>query len=81
MAACSSASFSGSISELCRGKTLLVIAHRLNTIRGADEILVIDHGRIAQSGTHDVLIKEAGIYRSFVTVRENSMGWSRQAKA
>lgn len=69
------------ISELCRGKTLLVIAHRLNTIRGADEILVIDHGRIAQSGTHDVLIKEAGIYRSFVTVRENSMGWSRRARA
>lgn len=69
------------ISELCRGKTLLVIAHRLNTIRGADEILVIDHGRIAQSGTHDALIKEAGIYRSFVTVRENSMGWSRRAKA
>lgn len=69
------------ISELCRGKTLLVIAHRLNTIRGADEILVIDHGRIAQSGTHDVLIKEAGIYRSFITVRENSMGWSRRARA
>lgn len=69
------------ISELCRGKTLLVIAHRLNTIHGADEILVIDHGRIAQSGTHDALIKEAGIYRSFVTVRENSMGWSRRAKA
>ena len=39
------------ISELCKGKTLLVIAHRLNTIRNADQILVIADGRIAQSGT------------------------------
>ena len=68
------------ISELCRGKTLLVIAHRLNTIRNADQILVIADGEIAQQGTHEQLIGREGIYRSFVTVRENSKGWSRRTK-
>lgn len=66
------------ISELCRGKTLLVIAHRLNTIRNADQILVIADGQIVQQGSHERLMKENGIYRRFVTARENSRGWSRQ---
>jgi ATP-binding cassette subfamily B protein len=66
------------ISELCRGKTLLVLTHRLNTIRSADEILVISDGSIAQSGTHDELMRAGGIYRDFVTVRESSRGWSRR---
>ena len=44
------------ISELCRGKTLLVIAHRLNTIRGADQILVVSDGTIIQRGNHETLI-------------------------
>ena len=65
------------ISELVKGKTLLVIAHRLNTIRHADEILVIDQGRIAQAGTHDALMEEQGIYRRFVTARSNPTGWCR----
>lgn len=63
------------ISELCHGKTLLVIAHRLNTIRGADQILVIADGTIMQSGTHEKLMEQAGIYRNFVNVREKSRGW------
>jgi ATP-binding cassette subfamily B protein len=66
------------ISELCRGKTLLVIAHRLNTIRHADEILVIEKGRVVQQGTHDKLMDEAGVYRTFVKAREGSRGWSRR---
>lgn len=66
------------ISELCKGKTLLVIAHRLNTIRHADQILVIADGGIAQQGTHDELMRQGGIYRQFVTARENSRGWSRK---
>ena len=66
------------ISELCKGKTLLVIAHRLNTIRGANKILVIANGQIAQEGTHDGLMSTGGIYKDFVTVRENSRGWSRR---
>ena len=66
------------ISELCKGKTLLVIAHRLNTIRHADDILVIADGRIAEQGTHEALLQQGGIYRAFVTARENSRGWSRK---
>ena len=54
------------ISELCKGKTLLVIAHRLHTIRNADQILVIENGRIAQSGTHDALMRQDGIYQNFI---------------
>ena len=69
------------ISELVQGKTLLVIAHRLNTIRGADQILVISDGEIAQRGTHQSLMEEDGIYRNFVTVRQQSRGWNRKAGA
>ena len=54
------------ISELCRGKTLIVIAHRLNTIREADRILVIRNGQIAESGTHDELMALGGEYRNMV---------------
>ena len=53
------------ISELVKGKTLLVIAHRLNTIQNADQILVIDNGQIAQQGTHEKLLKQPGIYQEF----------------
>ena len=66
-----------SIMALSRGKTLLVIAHRLNTIRHADEILVIDQGRIVQAGDLDKLMAEEGIYRRFITARSNPTGWCR----
>ena len=69
------------ISELCKGKTLLVIAHRLNTIRNADQILVIADGRIAQAGTHKELMEAGGLYRDFVTVRQQSQGWNRRVNA
>lgn len=64
------------ISELVKGKTLLVIAHRLNTIQNADQILVIDNGQIAQQGTHEELLKQPGIYQEFVNIRKNAAGWS-----
>lgn len=67
------------ISELCKGKTLLVIAHRLNTIRHADKILVIADGKIAESGTHEELMSAEGIYRSFVNTRSVSSGWNRRS--
>lgn len=63
------------ISELCRGKTLLVIAHRLNTIREADEILVVSDGRIEDRGNHDSLIRKEGTYRRFVLGREKAVSW------
>ena len=66
------------ISELCKGKTLLVIAHRLNTIVGANNIMVIKDGQIAESGNHDSLMQKDGIYRSMVTKRAVSTGWKTE---
>ena len=61
---------------LTREKTVLMIAHRLKTVRGADQILVVDQGRIVQKGTHDELIRQAGIYRDFVSERTESSRWT-----
>ncbi len=63
------------ISELCKNKTLLVIAHRLKTIKDADQILVVSDGRITQKGTHEELIKQPGIYRNFVMERKEAVSW------
>lgn len=64
------------ISALTHGKTILIIAHRLATIENADQILVVDHGRIVQNGTHAELLKKPGIYQNFVSIRQQSEGWS-----
>lgn len=63
------------IEALTKEKTILMIAHRLKTVRHADNILVIDNGRIAQSGTHEQLMEQDGIYRRFVESREQAVGW------
>lgn len=63
------------ISSLTRGKTIIVIAHRLATIENADQILVIDDGHVAQRGTHAELIAQDGIYRKFVSIRQSAEGW------
>ena len=63
------------IEALTRDKTILMIAHRLKTVRGADQILVLDGGRIVQRGTHDELIKEDGIYADFVGGKKETAGW------
>ena len=57
------------ISELCRNKTLLVIAHRLKTIRDADQILVIADGQIAEQGNHAALMDRQGSYAHMVTLQ------------
>lgn len=64
------------IAELTRGKTLVSIAHRLNTVTAADQILVIDKGRIVQRGTHGELMGQEGLYRDFVTMRREAAGWT-----
>ncbi len=63
------------ISELTRGKTIITIAHRIATIEQADQILVVDDGRIVQSGTHKELIAEEGRYRNFIEIRQKAEGW------
>lgn len=69
------------ISELCSGKTLIVIAHRLGTIRNANNILVIKDGAVAESGAHDELMSRKGIYYNFVQKRENTVGWNARRAA
>lgn len=63
---------------LTREKTVLMIAHRLKTVRNADQILVLDQGRIVQRGTHNELIAQDGIYRDFVSERMASNQWTLQ---
>lgn len=63
------------IDELTKGKTLITIAHRLSTIQGADQIIVLDDGRIVQQGTHENLIQQDGIYRRFIQIRQTASSW------
>jgi ATP-binding cassette subfamily B protein len=63
------------IDALTKEKTIIMIAHRLKTVRNADRIIVIDGGRIAQQGTHDALMQEDGIYRRFVESRREAASW------
>lgn len=63
------------ISALVRNKTLVVIAHRLSTIREADQILVVDNGRIVQQGTHEELAGQKGLYQSFWNIRQRARQW------
>lgn len=63
------------IGELTRNKTMIMIAHRMKTVRNADQILVIDAGKIVQRGTHEGLISQLGIYADFISVRKKAIGW------
>lgn len=66
------------IEELTRNKTIIMIAHRLKTVRHADQILVVDGGRIVQQGKHEELIGQKGIYADFVLGRKEAIGWKLQ---
>lgn len=67
------------IEELTRNKTIIMIAHRLKTVRNADQILVVDQGNIVQQGRHDELIGQKGIYADFVLGRKEAIGWKLEA--
>ena len=56
-------------------KTIIMIAHRLKTVRGADQILVLDDSHIVQRGTHAELIQQKGLYADFVSARQEAIGW------
>ena len=69
------AELQAAISALTKGKTLIMIAHRLNTVRNADQILVLSGGHIVQRGTHQVLMAQGGLYADFVGVRQEALNW------
>ncbi len=64
------------IDELCKGKTVISIAHRLSTVKNADNILVISNGKLVQSGTHLELIDAPGIYYDFIESRKKASTWT-----
>lgn len=64
------------VGRLCAGKTVLVIAHRLRTVAGADRIVVLDRGRVAEQGTHAELMASGGLYARLVRIQQESLGWT-----
>ena len=63
------------IKELTKNKTLISIAHKLSTVREADQIIVLDKGKIVQRGNHKELINQDGVYKHFIEIRKKSIGW------
>lgn len=63
------------IEALTRNKTIIMIAHRLKTVRRAVQIIVIDHGRIVQNGRHEELVSVPGIYADFIGGKKETVDW------
>ncbi len=63
------------IENLTKEKTIIMIAHRLKTVRNADQIIVVDKGKIVQKGKHDELMMQDGIYKNFVSGRKQAVSW------
>ena len=63
------------VAALTKEKTVIMIAHRLKTVEHADQILVVDHGRIVQRGTHAELLARDGIYKNFISERREAASW------
>ena len=67
------------ISEVIRGKTVLIIAHRLHTVTGADQIIVLDNGNIDARGTHEELLKSSQVYQRLWAAAQQSIEWEVRA--
>ena len=63
------------ISRLVKGKTVLIIAHRMRTVEAADNIVVLSDGIVAENGTHEELMKENGLYHRLVDLQTASANW------
>ena len=63
------------INSLIAGRTVIVIAHRLKTIKSADTIIVMEEGRIVEQGSHEELISKNGLYYKLWTIQEKTLGW------
>ena len=68
------------IDTLIKGRTVIVIAHRLKTVRNADRIIVLDDGRIKEEGTHGDLIRKGGLYSRLWKIQERISGWKLAAE-
>ena len=68
------------IDTLIKGRTVIVIAHRLKTVRNADRIIVLDDGRIQEEGTHGDLIRKGGLYSRLWKIQERISGWKLAAE-
>ena len=68
------------LSRLIQGKTVIIIAHRLSSIRQADQILVVDEGRIAERGRHDELIELGGLYHRMWSAHIDAGEWALAAE-
>ncbi|MCY1153011.1 MAG: ABC transporter ATP-binding protein [Sphaerochaetaceae bacterium] len=68
------------IKELTQNKTVIMIAHRLSTVRNADKILVVEDGQITENGTHEELMKNKKTYEKFINMRRLSVGWKLGVK-
>ena len=66
------------ITHLIRGKTVLIIAHRMRTVEKADKIIVLDGGVIAESGTHEELMRKNGLYHKLVELQTAAADWKLQ---
>jgi len=64
------------INRLVQGRTVIAIAHRLKTVRGADQIIVLEHGEIAEQGTHEHLLSKSGVYARMWECQQKTAGWS-----
>ena len=63
------------IEQLTKDKTIIMIAHRLKTVQNADQILVVEKGRITDRGTHNELVNKEGTYKKFIEAREKAVSW------
>ena len=64
------------VSELTHDKTVIMIAHRLRTVVDADQILVLDNGKLVEYGTHEKLMKKNGLYHKLFHIQQESLGWA-----
>ena len=71
----------GALSRLLAGKTVLVIAHRMRTVAGADHIVVLENGRVAEQGTPAELMERGGLYRRMVELQSESARWKLNGEA
>ena len=63
-------------SKLVKGKTVIMLAHRLRRVLDAEQNLVLDNGRLVEHGTHDELMKKNGLYHKLFRIQQESLGWA-----